>query len=215
MQRDNNGGLVLLRNLLIALLLSVMLVVCIIGGGLYLWARQEGLNPIKAIQLRINLALKDDELNKPAGSNPNTIAFEVSFGDSAAAVASNLEGSGLISDAGLFLDYVEYHRLDSQLEAGTYYLSQTQTIPQIAMALTDASAATIPFRTGEGWRMEEVAAVIDANPRLNFSGADFLAVVGPGAPIPPDFKQRVGMPDQLKNGRQPSLEGSVPGNVPA
>ncbi|WP_162909926.1 endolytic transglycosylase MltG [Aggregatilinea lenta] len=195
------------RAVLIALVLGCMLVTCTAGGGLYLWARQEGLNPVKAIQLRLSLARSDEALNTPAGSDPTTRRFTVNSGDSASTIAANLLADGLISDSGLFVDYVVYHRLDDELEAGTFFLQQTQTIPQIARALTDAASATIPFRTLEGWRLEEIAQVIDSNPLLDFSGADFLAVVGPGGTIPADFKARVGIPDTLSNGRSPSLEG--------
>ncbi|MBN1202444.1 MAG: endolytic transglycosylase MltG [Anaerolineae bacterium] len=195
------------RTLLIVLVLSGLLIGCVVVGGLYLWARQEGLNPVKAIQLRISLSLNNDELNTPAGSDPTYRQFEVYAGDTASNIALNLVDMGLITDADLFVDYVQYHQLDSQLEAGTYYLRQTQTIPDIARALTDASAATVPFLTLEGWRIEQIAEVIDTNPLLNFTGADFLATVGPGAGIPPEFKVQVGIPDVLGNGQPPSLEG--------
>ncbi|HML23883.1 MAG TPA: endolytic transglycosylase MltG [Aggregatilinea sp.] len=195
------------RAILLALVLGCMLVTCTAAGGLYLWARQEGLNPVKAIQLRVSLARNDDALNTPAGSDPTMRRFTVSSGDSASIIAANLLADGLITDSALFVDYVVYHRLDAELEAGTYFLQQTQTIPQIARALTDAASATIPFRTLEGWRLEEIAQVIDSNPLLDFSGADFMAVVGPGGAIPEEFKARAGIPDVLSNGREPSLEG--------
>jgi uncharacterized YceG family protein len=50
------------------------------------------------------------------------------------------------------------------------------------------------FRILEGWRIEEIAQAIDANPQFGFSGADFLAVVGVGAPQDPSFVQFVGLP---------------------
>jgi UPF0755 protein len=195
------------RACVIVFVLSISLVTCVVGGGLYLWARQEGLNPVKAIQLKISLARHDTELNTAAGSDPSYRRFEIAFGDTAATVANNLFMNGLITDQDLFLDYIEYHALDSQLEAGTYYLQQTQTIPQIARALTDASDASIPFRMLAGWRIEEVADIVASNPMLGISSEEFLAVVGPGTPIPPDFKARMGIPDTLSNGHQPSLEG--------
>jgi UPF0755 protein len=193
---------------LVAATLGLTLVACIVGGGLYLWARQEGLNPVTAIRLKVSLTRHASQLTTPAGSDPRFHEFEVRPGDSAYTIALNLLTDGLITDASLFVDYVRYHRLDNRLEAGTYYLQQTQTMEQIAYALTDASAASIPFRTLAGWRLEEVALyAVEANTLLDFSGRDFLAVVGPGAPLPPDFKTRVGIPDVLSNGQPPSLEG--------
>jgi UPF0755 protein len=195
------------RNILIALALSAALLVCVVGTGLYIWARQEGLNPIKAIQLRLTLALNDDELNTSAGTDPTPREFEVVAGDTAASIGTKLYQQGLIHDADLFVDYVQYNRLDSQLEAGTYYIQQTQTIKEIARSLTDASVATIRFLTLEGWRLEEIAEIIDTNPLLSFSGQDFLNATGHGASLPPDFKARAGIPDTLSNGQPPSLEG--------
>jgi len=196
-----------LLGIVLALVLALALVACVAGAGLFLWARQDGLNPIRAIQLRITLAQREDDLNTPAGTSDEYQRFAVNGGDSAYTIASNLLAQQLITDADLFVDYVQYHRLDSQLEAGTFYLRNRQTIPEIARVLTDASAATVPFRTLAGWRIEEIAEVVDTNPLLEFTGADFLAVVGRGAPIPAEFKSRNGIPDQMSNGQSPSLEG--------
>lgn len=189
------------------LVLGIVLVGCVAGAGLFLWARQEGLNPLKAIQLRISLERYEDELARPAGTDPQFRKFEILPGDTASAVASNLLAQSLITNADLFVDYVQYYRLDSRLEAGTYFLKQTQTLEEIAYALTDAAAATIPFLSLEGWRIEQIADIIDQNPLLDFSGNDFLAVVGPGAAIPPEIKARAGIPDVMSNGQPPSLEG--------
>ena len=189
------------------LVLGIVLVGCVAGAGLFLWARQEGLNPLKAIQLRISLERYEDELARPAGTDPQFRKFEILPGDTASAVASNLLAQNLIANADLFVDYVQYYVLDSRLEAGTYFLKQTQTLEEIAYALTDAAAATIPFLSLEGWRIEQIADIIDQNPLLDFSGNDFLAVVGPGAAIPPEFEAHAGIPDVMSNGQPPSLEG--------
>ena len=189
------------------LVLGIVLVGCVAGAGLFLWARQEGLNPLKALQLRISLERHEDELARPAGTDPQFRKFEILPGDTASAVASNLLAQSLITNADLFVDYVQYYGLDSRLEAGTYFLKQTQTLEEIAYALTDAAAATIPFLSLEGWRIEQIADIIDQNPLLDFSGNDFLAVVGPGAAIPPEFEAHAGIPDVMSNGQPPSLEG--------
>ena len=148
-----------LLGIVLALVLALALVACVVGIGLFLWARQDGLNPVRAIQLRITLAQREDDLNTPAGTSDEYQRFVVNGGDSAHTIAANLLAQQLITDADLFVDYVQYHRLDSQLEAGTFYLRDRQTIPEIARALTDASAATVPFRTLPGWRLEEIGIV--------------------------------------------------------
>ncbi len=197
--------------LLVVVSLGIALVGCVVGVGLYLWAANDtdaSLNPITAIRLKINLARHEDELTSPAGTDDSYREFVVASGDTASTIAVNLFTQGLITDPDLFVDYVQYHGLDGQLEAGTFFLRQTQTMEAIAYALTDASAASIAFRTIAGWRLEELAEnVIDTNPLLDFDGQAFLDVVGRGAPIPPDFAARVGIPATLSDGNPPSLEG--------
>ena len=75
------------------------------------------------------------------------------------------------------------------------------TIPQIAAELTNPLPTVLRFTVIEGWRMEQIAEAIDANPLFGFSGNDFLAIVGRGAPLPPDFQARHGIPSGA------SLEG--------
>lgn len=205
------GTLRVVLILLVVLGLGALLVSCVVGGGLYLWATSDtdaSLNPLTAIRLKINLTRHNSELTTPAGNDATYRRFEVAPGDGAGIIAANLFAQGLITNPDLFLDYAQYHGLDSQLEAGTFFLQQTQTLDEIAYALTDASAASIPFRTIAGWRLEELAEnVIDTNPLLTFSSGEFMDVVGRGAPVPPDFMARVGMPATLSDGSPPSLEG--------
>ena len=84
--------------------------------------------------------------------------------------------------------------LDRRFQAGIYFLNQTQSIVDIAHALTDSRGRGIAFRVVEGMRIEEVAEAIDASGRFGFSGADFLAVVGAGAALPGDFAAWAGLP---------------------
>ncbi len=131
---------------------------------------------------------------QPLSSDTTPVRFTVELGDPPALIAQNLAAAGLISDANLFVDYVRAYDIDVQLEAGTYFLKQSQSIKQIAATLTDSSNSQIVFSIIPGWRIEEVAAAIDANPLFAFSGDDFLRVVGAGAPVDAAFAQRVGLP---------------------
>jgi len=200
-----------LAAILFVLALSAVLLACVVGGGLYVWARQDApasLDPLTAIRLKIRLAQNEEALRAPAGGDDAYRRFEVQRGEGAGAIAANLVRVGLLRDADLFVDYARFYGLDSQLEAGTYFLQQTQTLEEIAYALTDASVASLPFRIIAGWRLEELAQLaVEANTRLDFGAREFMQVVGPGAPLPPDFQQRVGIPAVLSNGQPPSLEG--------
>lgn len=154
----------------------------------------EGLNPAEAVVLRGYLLQHDDELNTPAGIDPTLQRFVVAENDTAQSIGIRLVTNGFIHNGTLFARYVQYERLDTQLRAGTFFISNTMTIPQIALKLTDPRPSTVRFTVIEGWRMEQIADAINAQPLLNFSGNDFLALVGAGAPLPPDFASRYGIP---------------------
>lgn len=144
--------------------------------------------------IRFSLANRQDELTQPIGTDATPRRFTINSGESPRLIAQNLVDSGLITDAELFVDYVRVEGLDTQLEAGTYFLNQTQNLQEIARMLTDSRNSSITFRVFEGQRIEEIAAAIDATPLFGFSGDDFMAVVGPGAQVSADFAQWVGLP---------------------
>ena len=144
---------------------------------------------------RISVATRQQDLNQPQGVDDTPIRFTVDTGSTPIVIAGNLYNTGLISDAGLFVDYVRAENLDTELEAGIYFLNQTQTIPEIALKLTDSRSSFIPFRVLEGTRIEEIAQQIDDSQLFGFTGADFLAVVQAGAPVDPEFASLVGLPD--------------------
>jgi UPF0755 protein len=145
------------------------------------------LNPIEATALGIYLMSSQEALRTPAGSDPTTITFEVNPGETASQIANNLLAQGLISDTTLFRNYLRYYGLDVQIEAGSYSLASTMTIPEIALALTHATPAEITIRITEGWRREQIADWIDQQPDIPFSGAEFLSATGAGIPLPPQI----------------------------
>lgn len=146
---------------------------------------------------RLRIANRQDDLARPYGTDDTPIRFIVNLGDTPQLIANQLSAAQLITDPDLFIDYVRVQGLDIRLEAGTYFLNQTQTIPEIALALTDSSSSFIPFRIAEGWRLEEVAEAIDKNRLFNFSGADFLTAVGANASLDERFVAWVGLPPNV------------------
>ena len=178
------------------LLASVLLAACGLFSAIGLLVVTGG-NPVGAVQqlvFRVQLAGRQNELNTPISSDETPVRFNVAAGDTPRMVAQNLAAAGLIGDADLFVTFVRANDLDTQIEAGTYFLAQSEPLTEIAYALTDSGANTIPFRILEGWRMEEVAAAIDQTPLFGFDGEDFLRAVGPGATPDPAFAAAIGMP---------------------
>jgi UPF0755 protein len=159
------------------------------------------LNPVEAVGLRLYLLGQEDALNTPLGTETTPRRFVVESTDTAQSVGIKLVMQGFIANGSLFARYLRYKGLDTQLRAGTFFIRNSQTIPDLALELTDPRPRTIRLTVIEGWRMEQIAEALDAQPQLNFTGNDFLAVVGAGAPLPPDFVARHGLPSGA------SLEG--------
>jgi UPF0755 protein len=156
-----------------------------------------GGQPVDFVQkalIRVALSSRQSDLGRAVSADTTPTRFTVASGDTPRRIAQNLTAQNLITDANLFVDYVRLNDLDTKLQAGTYFLRRSQTLEQIALALTDSRNSQFPFRILEGWRLEEVAAAIDNNPFFGFSSGEFLALVGPGAPLDPQFAGQTGLP---------------------
>lgn len=173
----------------------------VLAGFIYIVTGGEIVNTVRTFYIQMTLASRQEELNSPYGADDTVVRFEIPTGTSPTAIGEALVASNLIGDAQLFVDYARVEGLDRQFEAGIYFLRQTQTIPDIAVVLTDSSKSFIPFRTLEGARIEEIAELIDSNSLFSFSGDDFLSLVDEGAVIPAEFAQWAGIPEGA------SLEG--------
>jgi UPF0755 protein len=103
---------------------------------------------------------QEEALSQPAGTDETPVSFVIEPGQSVEVIANQLAGQGLISDAQLFRRYVQYKDLDAGIQAGTYTLRKTMTIPEIARALQAAQAPEQQVTLPEGKRMEELAALV-------------------------------------------------------
>lgn len=165
-----------------------------LGALLFLVSGGQPVRYIQTMLIQFELSGRQDDLDRPIGSDTTPIRFTINLGDTPALIAENLYAASLIREAKLFVDYVRVSGLDVELEAGTYFLNQAQTIPEIAVTLTDSAGSHIPFRILEGWRIEEIANAIDSNHLFGFTGAEFLAAAGAGTALDPTFSAAVGLP---------------------
>lgn len=178
-----------------------MMSAVILVVGLLVVSRGQPVDFLQTTLIQLRLAGRQDDLARTISSDTTPIRFNIASGDTPRVIAANLLANNLIFDSDLFVDYVRVSQLDRQLEAGSYFLTRAQTIPEIALSLTDSRTSQFPFRILEGWRLEEIVAIIDQNPYFSFSGADFMRVAGPGAPQDTAFAEFVGLPSGA------SLEG--------
>jgi UPF0755 protein len=187
---------------LIAVMVIMGVIAAICGATIFILWGDQIRDFVQVALARYAVSSNQDVLNIGVSSDDSPIRFVVEMGDTPRIIATNLLSDGLIADDELFLNYVRANDMATDLEAGTYFFNQTQTIPEIARALTDSAASQFMFRILEGWRIEEIADTIDANEvYFDFTGADFLATVGPGAVVDQSFRDFVGLPDGA------SLEG--------
>ncbi len=117
-------------------------------------------------------------LETPAGTDDMPIEFTVTPGMGVSEIAAALYARGLINDAELFRRYVQSRGWDASLQAGTYSLQATMTIPEIALILAEGRVAEQKVTIPEGRRLEEVAALVET--QAGIPAAEFLALAQSG-----------------------------------
>ena len=141
-------------------------------------AGQAALSPdyIEEQILRASLNLRNDDLDIAAGTDPTQRSFRIVPGDAARFIALRLQNEGLITDADLFNLYMRVTGMERRLQAGSFMLAETMTMPEIAEVLRGApQEEQVPITIPEGFRAEEIAERLDANSVIE---ADrFLAAV--------------------------------------
>ncbi len=172
----------------VAFLLALTSIAVIVGGGVWTFRQTGGLSlsfcsigglgSPREVALETYIQMHAEELKRPAGTDDTPVTFVVQPGETAAQVAQRLYEAGLISNAELFRRYLQYKGMDAGLEAGTYTLRKTMTIPEIAEALQTGRRPERVLTVREGLRLEEVASVV-AN-QTGISEADFIALVTTG-----------------------------------
>lgn len=187
---------------ILARLIKLMILLGVIGvfvlsvglGFLLIISGGDPISFVRTSLIQLSLAGRQEELAQPAGTDTTDRLIQIELGDTPAIIAQKLAANGLILDQQLFVDYVRAEGLDTQLDAGYFFLNQTRAIPEIATFLTDAANGSILFQLQPGMRLEEVITAVDNTPRLPFSGDDFSAVVGAGAQIDPELATLLGIP---------------------
>lgn len=176
---------------LITLVLTISAVIVVIGGGLwYVWQDARGRMPrvgytvtarkLQRVALGAYLKYRHKDVSYPVDpTDAREVTFVIESGESVAQVADALQGAGLISDAGVFRRVVQYHGADGSIEAGVYALRPNMTMEEIMDELQHGRLATTAVTIPEGWRSEEVAALLEETGIV--SAEAFLQVVRGGA----------------------------------
>ena len=163
-------------------------------GFLFILSGGDPIGYARASYLRLSIASRQDELERPVSSDPTERYFAIEQGESLYDIALKLQSENLILDTQLFIDYMIVEKLDTQVQSGVFFLSQMMTIPEIARTIINQENAGIVFAVLPGSRIEEIAQNVDETPRFTFSGDDFLLQVSEGAQIDPIISTMLGIP---------------------
>lgn len=118
-------------------------------------------------------------------------------------LCANMEQRNLVASARLTCTYLVYSGKDRNIQPGNYTIPLGLNAIQVADLVSDVTRRDKQFIIYAGWRMEEIAAMVDSL-RLSFNSKDFLSFVT----APPDiYKMQLQIPQGM------NLEGYFfPGN---
>ncbi len=163
---------------IVAFTFLVIVVVGLVAAGLMgaqLRTADPSLDTQDAVLLSAYLLVNQAQLRATVNPTNAPRRFEITEGEGASDIAFALLAEGYIDNADLFRRYARFNGLDRQFEAGIYEISASMTIPELARALIESEPVEISVRIPEGWRREQVAAWIDTQQEIPFTGAEFLA----------------------------------------
>lgn len=93
---------------------------------------------------------------KPASANQKSVLFNIPMGLTVREIAQKLEKEGLIRSDWSFEWYVNTKDLREDLQAGTYNLRPSQSVPEIVADLTQGEIATDLITILPGKRLDEI-----------------------------------------------------------
>lgn len=111
-------------------------------------------------------------LLRPAGDGTNTRLFDFSEGYSFRKFAGELESSGIISSARLFVVYARMRGADGKVKAGSYQLSDGLSPAEILRRMVAGEIFAYRFAVPEGYSTYQVAELLEN--RGLFRKEDFL-----------------------------------------
>lgn len=129
------------------------------------------------------------KLNRPATTTSAAQDFEIKVGATTKQIAADLQGRGIIRNRLLFEMYVRLQGAEGKPQAGVYSLDSNMTILKIVEILTEGRVKGVGerFTVIEGWRVEEIAANLEAGAFLN-KEAFIEAVSRPSADLTTEFE---------------------------
>ena len=183
---------------LMAIAVVIFMMYAVYSNGKVLGAPGDNVSLLNNLRYSIRLFRNLDSLQRPMEfSDLPERKFTISNSDNALDVCYKLESEQYVFSAVGTCDYLTYKGKDRTLSPGTYTIPSGLNAIQVANFIAENSNRDIQFTIFPGWRLEEIAAVIDQL-GLEFSAEEFLTIAyAPTA----ELAQVINLPSQR------SLEG--------
>jgi len=154
----------------------------------------KSVSPISALKHSIMLYQGREEMLAVApGSGLREEKVTVEPDQSIQQLCLNLEQKNLVASASLTCTYLSYSGKDRNIQPGNYTVPMGLNAIKIANLVSDVTRRDKQFVIYAGWRMEEIATMIDGL-GLSFSSANFLTL----ATAPPDtYREQLQIPPLL------------------
>ena len=151
----------------------------------------ESLSPLSALKQSVVLFQGREKMLAIApGNGLSEEKISVEPDQSIQNLCTNLEQRNLVASASLTCTYLIYSGKDRNIQPGNYTIPIGENAVQIADLISDVTRRDKQFVIYAGWRLEEIAAMIDGL-GLTFNGADFLSLVT----APPDsYREQLQIP---------------------
>lgn len=117
-------------------------------------------------------------------SDKSTSVFVIAKGDGVSLIAKKLKEKNLIKSELAFKIYVKQNNLTDKLQAGSYKLSSSQSVPELINKLQTGSNDTWVTLI-EGWRVEEIAEKL--NKELGINNKSFIEKAEEGYMFPDTY----------------------------
>ena len=136
----------------------------------------KSVSPISALKHSIVLYQgREEMLAISSGSGLREEKVSVEPDQSIQQLCLNLEQSNLVASASLTCTYLSYSGQDRNIQPGNYTVPMGLNAIEIADLVADVTRRDKQFVIYAGWRLEEIAAMVDGL-GLSFSAADFLTL---------------------------------------
>ncbi|TES91966.1 MAG: hypothetical protein E3J88_01730, partial [Anaerolineales bacterium] len=131
------------------------------------------LSTFQRFSLSYQLVRDRSVLLEPTDPNWPEVVFSITLDEATASILNRLEASGLVPDEDALRNYLVYTGLDTQLQAGDFFVSPAMTPVDIVHAMLDPTPRYVTVVILPGWRIEQIAESIPTT-GLSISPGEFL-----------------------------------------